>query len=204
MVKLKKKVTLKTKVTESSITPESTNVSGESRPNKGKKWFLLIALVIVAIVAFLLLKPEDTNDTDSVVKSEEATESLDQQENALKQDTIQVDSESISNKEDGKVLANDNSISDGMNAGDVKSNLPEEKEKVNVVAQNNTQSSSQTTISVEKSKEEVVLSGSIDEKAIMVIRGDFGNGEERKNKLGSEYTVIQNRVNEMYDLGLVY
>ena len=204
MVKLKKKVTLKTKVTESSITPESTNVSGESRSNKGKKWFLLIALVIVAIVAFLLLKPEDTNDTDSVVKSEEATELLDQQENALKQDTIQVDSESISNKEDGKVLANDNSISDGMNAGYVKSNLPEEKEKVNVVTQNNTQSSSQTTISVEKSKEEVVLSGSIDEKAIMVIRGDFGNGEERKNKLGSEYTVIQNRVNEMYDLGLVY
>ena len=204
MVKLKKKVTLKTKVTESSITPESTNVSGESRSNKGKKWFLLIALVIVAIVAFLLLKPEDTNDTDSVVKSEEATESLDQQENALKQDTIQVDSESISNKEDGKVLANDNSISDGMNAGDVKSNLPKEKEKVNVVAQNNTQSTNQTTVSVEKSKEEVVLSGTIDEKAIMVIRGDFGNGEERKNKLGSEYTVIQNRVNEMYDLGLVY
>ena len=128
MVKLKKKVTLKTKVTESSITPESTNVSGESRSNKGKKWFLLIALVIVAIVAFLLLKPKDTNETDSVVISEEATVSLDQQENALKQDTIQVDSESISNKEDGKVLANDNSISDGMNAGDVKSNLPEEKE----------------------------------------------------------------------------
>lgn len=204
MVKLKKKVTLKTKVTESSITPESTNVSGESRSNKGKKWFLLIALVIVAIVAFLLLKPKDTNETDSVVISEEATVSLDQQENALKQDTIQVDSESISNKEDGKVLANDNSISDGMNAGDVKSNLPEEKEKVNVVTQNNTQSSNQTAVSVEKSKEEVVLSGTIDEKAIMVIRGDFGNGEERKNKLGSEYTVIQNRVNEMYDLGLVY
>lgn len=204
MVKLKKKVTLKTKVTESSITPESTNVSGESRSNKGKKWFLLIALVIVAIVAFLLLKPKDTNETDSVVISEEATVSLDQQENALKQDTIQVDSESISNKEDGKVLANDNSISDGMNAGDVKSNLLEEKEKVNVVTQNNTQSSNQTAVSVEKSKEEVVLSGTIDEKAIMVIRGDFGNGEERKNKLGSEYTVIQNRVNEMYDLGLVY
>lgn len=204
MVRLKKKVTLKTKVTESSITPESTNVSGESRSNKGKKWFLLIALVIVAIVAFLLLKPKDTNETDSVVISEEATVSLDQQENALKQDTIQMDSESISNKEDGKVLANDNSISDGMNAGDVKSNLPEEKEKVNVVTQNNTQSSNQTAVSVEKSKEEVVLSGTIDEKAIMVIRGDFGNGEERKNKLGSEYTVIQNRVNEMYDLGLVY
>ena len=204
MVKLKKKVTLKTKVTESSITPESTNVSGESRSNKGKKWFLLIALVIVAIVAFLLLKPKDTNETDSVVISEEATVSLDQQENALKQDTIQVDSESISNKEDGKVLANDNAISDGMNTDNVKSDLPEEKEKANVIVQSNTQSTTQTAVSVEKPKEEAVLSGTIDEKAKRVIRGDFGNGEERRNKLGSEYTAIQNKVNEMYELGLVY
>lgn len=204
MVKLKKKVTLKKKVIENSIPLETNNVSGGSRSNKGKKWFLLIALVVIAIVAFLLLKSKDTNESDSVIKSEEATESLKQQENALKQDTIQVDSESISNGEDGKVLANDNSISDGMNAVDVKSNQLEEKEKVDVMVQNNTQSSNQTAVSVEKSKEEVVLSGAIDEKAIMVIRGDFGNGEERKNKLGSEYTVIQDKVNEMYDLGLVY
>lgn len=44
----------------------------------------------------------------------------------------------------------------------------------------------------------------IEEKAKLVIRGDFGNGEERKNKLGSEYSVIQNKVNEMYAKGLDY
>ena len=36
-----------------------------------------------------------------------------------------------------------------------------------------------------------------------VIRGTYGNGLERKQKLGDEYTVIQNKVNEMYRDGLV-
>ena len=40
-------------------------------------------------------------------------------------------------------------------------------------------------------------------KAIAVIRGTYGNGLERKQKLGDEYTVIQNKVNEMYRKGLV-
>ena len=44
---------------------------------------------------------------------------------------------------------------------------------------------------------------SLEEKALRTIRGDFGNGKERKEKLGSEYSVIQNKVNEMYREGLV-
>lgn len=43
----------------------------------------------------------------------------------------------------------------------------------------------------------------LEEKALRTIRGDFGNGKERKEKLGSEYSVIQNKVNEMYREGLV-
>lgn len=45
--------------------------------------------------------------------------------------------------------------------------------------------------------------GSLEQKAIAVIRGTYGNGLERKQKLGDEYTVIQNKVNEMYRDGLV-
>jgi hypothetical protein len=30
-----------------------------------------------------------------------------------------------------------------------------------------------------------------------VIRGDYGDGEERKEKLGSNYQSIQSRVNEL-------
>ena len=43
----------------------------------------------------------------------------------------------------------------------------------------------------------VRTSTNIDELAQAVIRGDYGNGEERKQKLGSLYEQVQARVNEM-------
>lgn len=43
-----------------------------------------------------------------------------------------------------------------------------------------------------------VSQGTIDEKAKQAIRGDFGNGAERKQALGSEYEAIQKKVNEIY------
>ena len=43
----------------------------------------------------------------------------------------------------------------------------------------------------------VKTSTNIDELAKAVIRGDYGNGEERKQKLGSLYDQVQARVNEM-------
>ena len=38
--------------------------------------------------------------------------------------------------------------------------------------------------------------------AISVIRGNYGNGEERKQRLGTQYTIIQNKVNEIYRQGI--
>lgn len=38
----------------------------------------------------------------------------------------------------------------------------------------------------------------LEQKALQVIRGDFGNGKEQKMKLGAEYSTIQAKVNEMY------
>ena len=43
----------------------------------------------------------------------------------------------------------------------------------------------------------------VEEKARKVIRGDYGNGNVRKQKLGEEYSEIQSAVNEMYRKGLV-
>ena len=48
------------------------------------------------------------------------------------------------------------------------------------------------------------VSGDVEENARRVIRGDFGNGQERKDKLGSSYSEIQGKVNEMYHQGLVH
>lgn len=40
-------------------------------------------------------------------------------------------------------------------------------------------------------------SGDVESEAMKVIRGDYGVGQERKDKLGSRYQPIQNRVNEL-------
>ena len=37
----------------------------------------------------------------------------------------------------------------------------------------------------------------IEELARAVIRGEYGNGQERKNKLGNLYNEVQKRVNEI-------
>ncbi len=42
------------------------------------------------------------------------------------------------------------------------------------------------------------LSGDVVENAKRVIRGDFGNGKERKDRLGDSYEEIQAKVNEIY------
>ena len=44
----------------------------------------------------------------------------------------------------------------------------------------------------------VAVSGSVEDKAKQVIRGDFGNGADRKQALGAEYDAIQAKVNELY------
>lgn len=48
-----------------------------------------------------------------------------------------------------------------------------------------------------------VILGSIEQKAFDVIRGKYGNGQVRKDKLGAEYAKIQKLVNEMYRNGTI-
>ena len=50
---------------------------------------------------------------------------------------------------------------------------------------------------------EVDVSSSVEDKAKQVIRGNFGNGSDRKQALGAEYVDIQAKVNEMYRSGLI-
>lgn len=48
-----------------------------------------------------------------------------------------------------------------------------------------------------------VSSGTLEQEAKYVIRGNYGNGADRKRALGSEYDAIQGKVNEMYRNGEV-
>ena len=67
MVKLKKKVTLKTKVAETATqNQQTTQQPNPSGSGNGKKLGVLIVLAVIAVVAFFLLKPDNSGNDVSV------------------------------------------------------------------------------------------------------------------------------------------
>ena len=62
---------------------------------------------------------------------------------------------------------------------------------------------SPTPVQPKVHSQQVVANGSIEDAALDVIRGIYGNGLERKRNLGDRYAEIQSIVNEMYRKGLV-
>ena len=204
MVELKKKVTLKTKVAETATQNQQiTQQPNPSSNGKGKKLGVFMLIAVIAVVAFFLLKPNNSGN-DVSVSSPATSETVAQNsDNAQKQEVEQPISESTPNEESTPVVEEDKSNNEvGDNNGNKSAPVSGQEEKNQATTEISTQTKevpSKTT-----QKEEAIPVGSIEEKAKLVIRGDFGNGEERKMKLGTEYSAIQNRVNEMYAKGLVY
>lgn len=91
------------------------------------------------------------------------------------------------------------------------SDVAEEKTATNEVnSESSVTDESHVTTSTEKTptapseKSGNSVDGDVEVNARRVIRGDFGNGQERKDKLGASYPEIQGKVNEMYRQGLVH
>ena len=196
MVQLKKKVTLKTKKVDSDIkqdiqskdTASQEPVKNSNGGNKRNLWIFLGIIALVVILSFVFLgknkgsksqQPKDNGGTvvkiDSIKPTEDNTETT---------DSISVTKEDSALKKDSVNLTPEKSSNeDNSNNGSTTNVAKDELKPQN--------SSSEP------------LNGSLEQKAIAVIRGTYGNGLERKQKLGNEYTVIQNKVNEMYRDGLV-
>lgn len=196
MVQLKKKVTLKTKKVDSDIkqdiqskdTASQEPVKNSNGGNKRNLWIFLGIIALVVILSFVFLGknkgsksqlPKDNGGTvvkiDSIKPTEDNTETT---------DSISVTKEDSALKKDSVNLTPEKSSNeDNSNNGSTTNVAKDELKPQN--------SSSEP------------LNGSLEKKAIAVIRGTYGNGLERKQKLGNEYTVIQNKVNEMYRDGLV-
>ena len=185
MVQLKKKVTLKTKRTDSDvkqdIQPKNTVpqelVNKTGGGNKRNLWVFWGIVVLAAILFFVFVAQNPvTAKADSIqpAKTEETAEKVDSTNVEKTDNTL--------NEEPTKATAE----------------MPSSES-------NSKQSSKPDVVKEEKKNQTsaIPVNGSLEQKAIAVIRGTYGNGLERKQKLGDEYTVIQNKVNEMYRDGLV-
>ncbi len=195
MVQIKKKVTIKVKRT----SPEGAEAPINGVPPTGgsthttRSWFvkllLFLIVLIVVVVIFVCFKnckgQNDANTTEAQIEKTEAIDSGEEDNgNSTIAEPISLDSDEPQPRE-----IEDPSTSTSPISRDVE-------EETQVDTPSSRQGSSESTL-------KPAVSSSIEETARRVIRGDFGNGEIRKTKLGKDYVAVQNKVNEMYRNGLV-
>ena len=87
-----------------------------------------------------------------------------------------------------------------------KATAPEAEQEQNNVDENTKDAASATPTNSDEPTKQTSASvstsnSSVEEKAMQVWDGVYGNGTERKSKLGSDYKAVQKRVNEMYRNG---
>ena len=181
-----------------TIVQTSDSTSQSQTQKTKKKWpFVVVVIVAIVLLVFGLTKfggkshNEGAVSNDPIVEETQATAPTDTLATTTIEDAEESSNETSVNTQDKP------SVSESSENQPPVNTIPPVVEEVTVpvkpsVPQTSTGNDVQVTESV------------IEKKALEVIRGDFGNGEERKQKLGSDYSVIQKKVNEMYANGLVY
>lgn len=173
MVQIKRKVTIRTKHSqvEQPLPPENNGGDNKS----GKKWIWLIILAVIILVAFLAYR---SCQSDSIPAESQ-------------NDKEMVDSSAVEEATQPKTPPENNDSVDEKDS--------EEEENVENSNAGSEQNIESTPTSADNDIE--LPDKTVEDKAKEVIRGIYGNGSVRKQKLGTEYTEIQNKVNEMYRNG---
>ena len=183
MVELKRKVTLKTKNSSIEKSEEPTGLNPTPTSSRKKLIVGLAALIVVVIVGFVLFgNNQSTGNSDAIVTD------------SLTKDSVRKDSTTADTLKKEKPIVVSNEESNNKETEDQKEEM---QSKASVPVDTNVKSQ-------QESNAESSSIGSVEAKAKQVIRGIYGNGSVRKQKLGNDYAEIQGKVNEMYRNGLVH
>lgn len=156
-----------------TIDVQSQETDGGNNGNGSKnKMVAIIAVIVLIVVAFVVYRSCGTNES-KVVTNTIVSDSTEKE----KADTISNEEKSVS------------PISEQSQSTSSE-----------VSPETGTKAESDNTSAVPTTKSES-SGNSIEEKAMQVWDGVYGNGTERKSKLGSDYKAVQKRVNEMYRNG---
>lgn len=156
-----------------TIDVQLQETDGGNNGNGSKnKMVAIIAVIVLIVVAFVVYRSCGTNES-KVVTNTIVSDSTEKE----KADTISNEEKSVSPiSEQSQSTSSEVSSETGTNA---------ESDNTSAVPTTKSESSG----------------NSIEEKAMQVWDGVYGNGTERKSKLGSDYKAVQKRVNEMYRNG---
>ena len=187
---------------EETVSKETTSVkSGANETSPKKKnpvMFIMLAVLIVGGGLFWFLNKGTTTPEKASNMNGDNTVSASP---AQIEETETPNNTTNNQGQDNSVnpttaTSSDNSISSSPESGVSASSS-------NVTKSNSVENSNSTPIKNQSSSSNsapsaITSGGSIDEKVKQALRGDFGNGLERKQALGEEYAIIQAKVNEWY------
>lgn len=198
--------------------PVSPTPQPEKKSNTGKVIGGLIAAAIIAGIFFFINNKESEGGNDST-PTEAIAQNTENQDKGNDAPAAENSNEDASAESNG-VPANGSEAPVAENTdkspANTTSSANHAKTNDNQVAEQPTKQNPATIAEPAQSKPAATqptrsssatsasVSGDVEENARRVIRGDFGNGQERKDKLGSSYSEIQGKVNEMYRQGLVH
>ena len=188
-VKLKHKVQLRKKVEDPEVTVETggAETGGNTpmlpKPNSNNWIWIILGIIAICIICyFIFSKSANTAaDTESTREIEIVEESI-------------VPTDSVSDKEDatGEVLP--------ATEDEVSNKDDDQNAKVSEGSTTDNKLNKDTTIT--RTVNSANVSNDVEAEAMKVIRGDYGIGQERKDKLGPKYQTIQSRVNELKREGI--
>lgn len=214
------KVTLKRKQPEAPVVAEPKQKPISPTPQLGKKSNtgkvigVLVAAAIIAGIFFINNKEgeggNDSNPTEAIAQNtKDQNEGNDTPTAEKSNEDASTESKGGSEapvaKNTDKSPANTTSSANHAKATDnLVAEQPTKQNPATIAEPAQSKPAATQTTKPSSSSTSAPVSGDVEENARRVIRGDFGNGLERRDKLGTSYSEIQGKVNEMYRQGLVH
>lgn len=214
------KVTLKRKQPEAPVVAEPKQEPVSPTPQLGKKSNtgkvigVLVAAAIIAGIFFINNKEgeggNDSNPTEAIAQNtKDQNEGNDTPTAENSNEDASTESKGGSEapvaKNTDKSPANTTSSANHAKATDnLVAEQPTKQNPATIAEPARSKPAATQTTKPSSSSTSAPVSGDVEENARRVIRGDFGNGLERRDKLGTSYSEIQGKVNEMYRQGLVH
>lgn len=185
-VKLKHKVQLRKKVEDPEVLGNNGGIEPDPTPtpneSKSKTWlWILLGAIVLGVIGYMLFSKS----------GDKAVETSEQKIEAVAKSSVPTDTTIVEDAVDEEIVPeNNNDVAN--NPETQSSNAVETPATVD----NTSNVSPSTSANVPN------VSNDVEAEAMKVIRGDYGIGQERKDKLGSKYQTIQSRVNELKREGI--
>lgn len=171
---------------ENHKTPSLSNPEASEKKN-GKWLWIILTLIVIALLIWWLLSGKTSEPQPLEEDTAEQVATPTEDETADVTEETALPTEGVDVPEAGNT---DETVTPAAPA-----NTPAADTEVSksTASQNATTAADNTSTNA---------SDDIEAEAMKVIRGDYGAGQERKNRLGSKYQTIQARVNELKRKGI--